>query len=548
MNHSSRRRRAAAVATFTTLVAPALLAAGPAGPAAATPAAAAPADTDARPATIGAAWLAGQLEAGLMYNPTFGGFDDYGLSIDAAFALAAVGGQEAAVEAVTDAIATNVNSYTTNADYGGPDDVNAGPSAKALSLATEQGRDVRDFGGVDLLARVESTVLTDPATSGRIKDISAWGDYANVIGQGFAARSLHAAGSGLADEVTGFLLDQQCAAGFFRLGFSPEGAADQTCDGDPDATPDPDATALSVLALLDQRGTPEVGDAIGAATDWLLDRQRRSGALGGGTATEAANTNSTGLAGWVFGEVGADEAATRAAAWVRSHQADDARGCPTALRRHTGAVGYDRTGLAGGRSEGITDDSSDQWRRATSQALPALAWAPAATGARLTGPDGYLRGGSSPRLLVTGAAPGSSLCVGRGEQARALHANRNGNAAVRVPMPRWTRTAAVPARTGAGTLDVVQLDVLGPLTIEPRTARARVARGGTQTVRVAGLAPGEQVTVRYRGEVVRRRTADADGVARAGFRVGRVPGKAGVTVLGEFPRTRRGTAEFRVRR
>jgi hypothetical protein len=44
------------------------------------------------PAGHGATWLSGQFTGGLVHNPNFGGFDDYGLTIDTVFALRAIGG------------------------------------------------------------------------------------------------------------------------------------------------------------------------------------------------------------------------------------------------------------------------------------------------------------------------------------------------------------------------------------------------------------------------------------------------------------------------
>ena len=44
------------------------------------------------PAGHGGTWLAAQPTGGLIHNPNFGGFDDYGLTIDTVFALQAIGG------------------------------------------------------------------------------------------------------------------------------------------------------------------------------------------------------------------------------------------------------------------------------------------------------------------------------------------------------------------------------------------------------------------------------------------------------------------------
>src|SRR3954454_18163831 len=64
------------------------------------------------PAGQGAGWLAGQLNAqGLIHNRQFG-FDDYGLTIDTALALDAIGGHQKDVVRARRALAKHVNSYT----------------------------------------------------------------------------------------------------------------------------------------------------------------------------------------------------------------------------------------------------------------------------------------------------------------------------------------------------------------------------------------------------------------------------------------------------
>jgi len=462
---SSRRRRSITVvsASFVALSGASLV------PTPATADGAVIGAIDQRPARIGAAWLADELERGLLkgqYLDVEGNvvkFADYGLSIDAAFALDAVDRRPKAVAAITRAIADHVDSYTTGADFGAPEEVYAGATAKALTLATDQDRNPHRFGSVDLVDRMEALVLRGAPVAGRIQDQSAFGDFANVIGQGYAARGLTAVGSPRAGKVTRFLLKQQCDAGWFRLSFTKSLTRNQTCDGRRKSAPDTDATALSVLALVEVSKDPASGDrvdkAIEAAVSWLRDRQRRTGALGGGATTEAPNSNSTGLAGWVFGETGRTAAAKRAATWVRVRQADVAEPCTSQLADQTGAVGYDDAAVKAGRSDGITDATTDQWRRATSQALPALAWAPAGGTASMSAPTGDVAGGSRPRVTVSGVAPGASVCVTRGSNARATHANRAGNASVRVLMPERTTTVTVRAEGADGFLARATVDV-----------------------------------------------------------------------------------------
>jgi hypothetical protein len=345
----------------------AVLAAGTLALTVAGPAQAAPDDTSAR-------WLTRQLTDGLIHNDQFGGFDDYGLTADTAFALKAIGGQRDDVRDIRRALARNVDSWTTGVDFGSSD-IFAGSTAKAVVLAETTGADPRNFGGVNLVRRLNRLVSGDRPTVGRIQDQTAGDDFANVIGQAFAAQGLSVAKSGKADEAVRFLLRQQCASGYFRLNFADKDAADQTCDGGDRRTtsvPDTDVTALAVLALeAVPRQTRAVRAAVADGARWLVRRQKNNGSFGGGPATEASNSNSTGLAGWALGETGACRAAAKAARWVRGLQVSgDVSGTPLAGEK--GAIAYDRSRFAAGRADGIGSADRDQWRRATAQAAPSL--------------------------------------------------------------------------------------------------------------------------------------------------------------------------------
>jgi hypothetical protein len=264
-----------------------------------------------------------------------------------------------------------VDSWTTGVDFGSSD-VYAGSVAKALVFAQVSGGNPRSFGGVDLVKRLSKRVSTEAPTAGRIKDKSSFGDFANTIGQAYAARGLAAAQSPKADEVLGFLLQQQCALGYFRLNFAPEDKPKQGCDaGNPQKTsaPDTDATAIALLNLLAlPRPTRAVTRAIDNASDWLIGSQARNGSFGGGPSTEAPNANSTGLAGWALGAAGACRVANHAARWVYGLQLGG-------LKHDNGAVAYDKAAYrAANANDGIDDSQLDQFRRATAQAAPALVY------------------------------------------------------------------------------------------------------------------------------------------------------------------------------
>ncbi len=507
------------------------------------------AESDPQPATSSGTWLAGELTDGLLHYPDtgFGAYDDYGLSIDAALALAATDQRPAAVTAVSDAIAGALNSYITGEAFGDAGSTYAGATAKAAVLASTAGDDPTSYGGVDLVTRLEGRVSSTAPIAGRIEDASSFGDYANVIGQAFASEALHRASSAKAAAVTDFLLQQQCAAGYFRVSFTADKtASDQSCDGGAGAA-DTDATALVVLALQDQVTDPDVGDALDAATTWLAAGQLADGSFtSGDPLTPDKNTNSTGLAGWALGAMGDVEAAGNAALWVRRNQAADTARCTTGLTSERGALAYDGPGLVAGRSQGITDATRDQWRRATAQALPVLQWAPDAVDpAGLRGPARFVRAKSTQTLTITGLAPAERGCLYGPGVKRVVQGTGD----------RLTRVVTVPAGTADRVYAVSSIDgverttvkVLGALSVPFTLGGRTVAKGGVQKVRVSGLHADEKVTIRWRGKVVSAGTAGAKGGYTDTFRVGRKAGAGKIRVTGQFANLRTHTKSFTVR-
>ncbi|HET6167810.1 MAG TPA: hypothetical protein VFE07_13350 [Marmoricola sp.] len=507
--------------------------------------------TDARPATIGATWLEGQLTNGIFHYPDsgYGAYNDYGLSLDAGLSLVALGGHDAEVSTISDSMASAVGAdhYITGEEFGDTGSTYAGAVAKAAVFAKAAGDDPASFGGVDLVSRLEAQVRTASPNEGRLFDTSTSGDYANTLGQAFAANALSAASSSEAASVIDFLLDQQCSAGFFRLSFSAEGAADQTCDAATSPSPDTDATAMAVLQLSQVASpTQAVSDAIDQAEAWLLGAQHADGSFGGGASTEAANTNSTGLAGWALGELGDDAAATKAATWVRSHQIDEQSACPSKISDQTGALGYDDAAVAAGRADGITLATLDQWRRSTAPTLPVLQWAPAASSAlSITGPTGYLKAGSVATYRVSGAAPGDKVCVSGIGSSRRVVAPASGSFAVALTMPSATATRVATAAVH-GSSDSLLVQVLGARKLTVTPAHRTKHRGTKLRVVVSGLAPGEHVRLRYRGVTKRTGLADPTGHFTRVIRVGHKLGKARIVAWGEFSSIRHGRAVIRV--
>lgn len=550
----SHLRRLCALVAVATLAFTGLTIAG--GPAqAATP--------DSRPLSIGASWLEGQLTSGLIHNTQYD-FDDVGLTIDAGLSLRTIGGHGATVSAIANALApkiTGANGYiesdefdfsTTPATFVQRGHY-AGATAKALVFVQATGQNSSTWAGTDLVGALENRVTATGTSAGRISDDSSYGDNANVIGQAFAARGLSNATpvSSKATDVFSFLHKQQCSAGFFRLYFNPNPAAsDQTCDGGTagQSNPDTDATALAVLQLKAITSpTQDVTDAIDSAEAWLLGAQHADGSFGGGTATEAPNTDSTGLAGWALGELGDTAAAAKAATWVRAHQADVPTACANALSGQTGALGYDDAAVTAGRTDGITTEVQDQWRRATAPALPVLQWAPPATAPLdVSGPTDFVQAGTAVPFQVTGAAPGSTVCISGVGAPRALVAPSSGAFPVVVTMPDGTANRTVIASVRKGDSAGFAARVLGATTLTVTPARTKVHRGKRVRVVVTGLVPAEHVTIRLRGVVVRSGIADPDGRLVKRLRVGHKLGKARIVAQGEFPSIRHGRVVVRV--
>lgn len=319
------------------------------------------------PAGHGATWLAHQLNRnGLIHNPNFGGFDDYGLTADTVLGLKAIGGHKKDVRSARRALATHVNDYTTFQS-----DRFAGSTAKLLVVAQQTGARPRKFGGVNLVKRLAALVSTTAPIKGRIEDKSSSGDFANSIGQIFAVRGLLRAGNPAGASALRFLLKQQCGSGFFRLDFNADKtAADQGCaKGDP---ADTDVTALAVVELSAvAKGHPALVKALSHGVVWLKRHQNQNGSFGGSGPTSAANSNSTGLAGWAFLTVGKCGLARDAAGWLARLQVrGDVSGTPLSGER--GAIAYDRAAMKTARQDGIDKTSRDQWRRAGAQAAPAL--------------------------------------------------------------------------------------------------------------------------------------------------------------------------------
>lgn len=319
-------------------------------------------------ATNAGAWLASQLTDGLVHNPNFGGFDDYGLSVDVLMALQEADTQGPKQDAIVSALRKSIKNYVFNFPSSGPaDGIWSGSSAKALIAVQAAGKNGKSFGGVDLVATIEGTIEATGADKGRLKDQDiadfanpgGFVDYSNLLYQAYGLQGLAEARSAKVGDVRDFLLKQQCGPGYFRLYPGP-------CVVDVDAT----AIAIRAMSAAKADGVAGLDSALTKATAWLKKQQRSDGSFSGGASTPDPNTNSTGLAASALALRGNLAAARKAAAWTYRLQAGASSGAK--LSKDAGAVALGPDQFAAGKKDGINDTTRAEWQRATAQAALAL--------------------------------------------------------------------------------------------------------------------------------------------------------------------------------
>ena len=466
------------------------------------------------PAAAAVGWANAQLTDGGL--PSSYGGTNTGATIDLATSLRSLD-PAADVSAETSAIEAGLNAaygYADADEYGCPtagdwtcapaDQVlkqhgyYANATAKVLAYAESIGADATAFGGRDLVTQLEGLVQPD----GSIEDDSYYGDYANVFGQAFAVRGLTAAGSADAASATTFLLDQQCPNGSFPEQFG-------ACSGGSSV----DATATVVQQLTAESApSTDVTAAITQAAAWLASVQHANGAWSTDAAAQGDNANSTGLAGSALAATGNTGAATKAAAWVRAHQLAAVGSC-TPGAANVGAIAFDDAALKTVAKDGT---ATDQFWIAASQALPVLAYAPAATGTlAISGPASMSDGPTNGGYTIRGAAPGETLCVTvNGAAPQAVTAGLDGTATVTAALKSGaTNTVAVTSATATASMKTVVSTTLKVLDTPTRVQGPRkVHAGHVATYTIKGLKKGEKVTVKVRGKKVAQGKVKANGV------------------------------------
>lgn len=108
-----------------------------------------------------ARWLDDQLTNGLVHNPNWGGFDDYGLSLDVFFTLNDLQTRPSTQTRIIEAVSARVSDYTTY-DDGTSVTFYPASAGKLASAVAASGGDPRNVNGTDLIAGIEN--VTDDAT------------------------------------------------------------------------------------------------------------------------------------------------------------------------------------------------------------------------------------------------------------------------------------------------------------------------------------------------------------------------------------------------
>jgi hypothetical protein len=223
---------------------------------------------------------------GHYYSPFGGGYADWGLTIDGAFALAATKDENSKLAGIVtyiekagdDGADTSVNTWT---GVGTPY-VSGGAVGKEALLAEVVGVNPRDFGGLNLISRIDAAVCTAASTDGSGKCVAAGNYYysSSVFDQALGIMAQMRAGDAAnAKSPVTYLLSLQHTDGSF-----PSLIPSTPGDSDVDST----AMAAMALALV-----PGEQAAVAKAVAWIAEQQESGGGFPG---TSGDSTNTTGLA------------------------------------------------------------------------------------------------------------------------------------------------------------------------------------------------------------------------------------------------------------
>ncbi len=225
------------------------------------------------------AYLTANLAGGTHYEPFGGGFADFGLTMDGAFALAATGTDDAALKAIVDFLdqrgndgsGRNIDDYTGI----GTEFASGGSVGKEALTAEIAGYDPRSFGGHDLIAALDGLVCT--TADGTV--CAGAGNYRyaqSTFSQALAVLAqLRAGDNDGAAQPIAYLEGLQHSSGAFPSVLPGTGS-------------DTDSTAMAAMALA-LVPTDRARTAVGRALAWLAAQQESDGSFPG-AAGESVNS------------------------------------------------------------------------------------------------------------------------------------------------------------------------------------------------------------------------------------------------------------------
>ncbi len=197
-------------------------------------------NADVSAAQGAAGWLARQLEINGDHLVT-SGFDDWGLTADAVLAFDAAGVSQTDAAKATSALENHVTDYTGDPGTG---ESYAGSLAKLIVLAEAQQTDPTDFGGQNLVGRLQDREVSAGQFAGRFSDESAYGDYSNAITQSLALIALERADDHPSTAAVASLQSLQCSDGGLEISY-PEVAPPTTSTSTSTSTRPTSATSTS---------------------------------------------------------------------------------------------------------------------------------------------------------------------------------------------------------------------------------------------------------------------------------------------------------------
>ncbi|MFD7396868.1 prenyltransferase/squalene oxidase repeat-containing protein [Streptomyces virginiae] len=370
------------------------------------------------------------------------GFADYGLTIDGAYALAATGGDNAALRNIVDFM-----------DKGGKDGqkrgihdwtlvgttyANGGSVGKAAVLAQSVGRDPRDFGGQDLIAALAK--ITCQAKTSTRQECAAKGNYAyatSVFKQSLGVMAqLRAGEKAAATEPVAYLKSLQHPSGaWVSLIGEPSG-------------PEVDSTAMAAMTV-DLLPDADSQAAVDKALAWLAAQQKDDGGFPGASGN-SVNSAALAVQGLSLDAPKYSSQISKARKFLTSQQNGDggfnvAKGGQTGsdLRASTQAVGG-ATGISFGA---LTRDLTGT----TPEPIPSTSGATSGGSAGGNGSPVIVTpgesGGGSGSAGGSGGGGGGGPLASTGAQVGVLAA-----AAPALTLGGWglTRAAKRRRRTGAG--------------------------------------------------------------------------------------------------